>query len=759
MHDNHTFPAVHPAAGPGPVLRGSIDGQTGNTAAPSGQVAAQHSVILGNLPRFVLTHGRFCVWRFEARPNSNKPAKVPYNPVTLQRADSSNPNTFVPIDAVRDYQSRGFNGIGLFIGNGISAIDIDHCITEQNCLTPLAQDVLNTMNGAYMEYSPSRRGIRILFYTPPDFTYDKNKYLINNQKLGLEIYISQATSKYVSVTGWKFSRNADLMNGSAQLMQVAERYMLRNTPTPPASSAAPNVQAMLTGSADKAVLDAVMRSGGGQEFQALMSGDLTSCNGDHSAADMKFCSYLAAYTDDAEQMDRIMRKSGLMRDKWDRPTAGSTYGRDTITKAISTAQQYRANRAPRVPPETMQALRRNAVQQQPVQQQPVQQQLVQQQAVQQQLVQQQAQGKAPEDDDDTISARELQATPMKPVEYIVEDILPTGLTLLVGPSKIRKSWMSLDLSLSVAAGMPFLGRKTQKGGVLYLALEDSKSRIKGRMELILRGRLAPDNFYFRTHALALDAGLPGVLKKHIEKHPDIKLLIIDTFQKVRGVARHGESTYAFDYREVSLLKGLADEYGIALILVHHTRKMVDDSDPYKMISGTNGIMGSSDTAWVLLKSKRSDDTACLNVTGRDVREAELVIRFEDSMYRWVQVGTQEEVQMRAERQTVDSSPIVQTILALLKESTSGTWSGTSTKLLEAGTAKGHMLAQNGMELSNNLRDLIPLMDKYAGVKYSNRSNGNAGRIHCFTLDQHSSDETDDSVGVQGEQTENDNNKD
>ena len=181
-------------------------------------------------------------------------------------------------------------------------------------------------------------------------------------------------------------------------------------------------------------------------------------------------------------MDRIMRKSGLMRDKWDRPTAGSTYGRDTITKAISTAQQYRANRAPRVPPEMMQALRRNAVQQQAVQQQPVQQQPVQQQLVQQQAVQQQAQGKAPEDDDDTISARELQATPMKPVEYIVEDILPTGLTLLVGPSKIRKSWMSLDLSLSVAAGMPFLGRKTQKGGVLYLALEDSKSRIKGRME-------------------------------------------------------------------------------------------------------------------------------------------------------------------------------------------------------------------------------------------------------------------------------------
>ena len=771
--------AVFPAAGPGPALRGSIDGQTGNAAVPSG---AQSTVMLDSLPPFVLAYGLFCLWKFESRGNNDKPAKVPYNPRTLQRADSSNPSTFASADEVRDYQARGFDGVGLFIGNGISAIDIDHCITEQNCLTPLAQDVLNTMNGAYMEYSPSHRGIRILFYTPLDFVYDKNRYLINNQRLGLEIYVSQATSKYVSVTGWRFSSNPDLVDGSAQLMAVAEKYMLRDRPGATVSSVAPT-QAMLVSGSDNEVVDAVMRSANGEAFAALMAGDMTACDNDHSRADMVFCNYLAAYTDNAEQIDRIMRTSGLMRDKWDRAVAGSTYGRNTVAKAIESAQQYRAGRVPTLPQEMMQALRSShsqqtlppVIQQQGVQQQGVQRQAGQQQAlppvisqqdVQRQVAQQQAQWDAEweaqqaaqqavlNDDDEAISARELQAMVLNPVEYVVEEILPAGLTIMAGPSKIKKSWMSLALSLNVATGEPFLDQQTHKGAVLYLALEDSRNRVKQRMNLILKNKLAPDNFYFRTKAPTIDEGLLETLEKELEKHPDIKLVIIDTFQKVRGVTRHGENAYGYDYREVSLLKGLADEHGIACILVHHTRKMVDESDPYKMISGTNGLMGSADATWVLLKNKRSDETACLHITGRDVREAELVVRFEDSIYQWVQVGTQKEIRMRDERRMVDESPVVQTILELLRESPTGTWEGTASKLLDAGATKMRVLAPNAMALGTQIKKLVPLMSTYAGVDYAYRTNGSAGHIHCFSLAQRGADGANASAGVQNEQAEN-----
>ena len=95
--------------------------------------------------------------------------------------------------------------------------------------------------------------------------------------------------------------------------------------------------------------------------------------------------------------------------------------------------------------------------------------------------QQAAQQAVLNDDDEAISARELQAMVLNPVEYVVEEILPAGLTIMAGPSKIKKSWMSLALSLNVATGEPFLDRQTHKGAVLYLALEDSRNRVKQRM--------------------------------------------------------------------------------------------------------------------------------------------------------------------------------------------------------------------------------------------------------------------------------------
>ena len=74
--------------------------------------------------------------------------------------------------------------------------------------------------------------------------------------------------------------------------------------------------------------------------------------------------------------------------------------------------------------------------------------------------------------------------------------------------------------------------------------------------------------------------------------------------------------YASDYKEISALKALADKYNICILLIHHLRKQAAD-DPFQQIAGSNGLMGASDTSWVMQR-KRMSQTASILVTGRDM---------------------------------------------------------------------------------------------------------------------------------------------
>ena len=101
----------------------------------------------------------------------------------------------------------------------------------------------------------------------------------------------------------------------------------------------------------------------------------------------------------------------------------------------------------------------------------------------------------------------------------------------------------------------------------------------------------------------------------LREHPDTSLIIIDTLQKVREIGGDNYS-YANDYQIITRLKALADNYGICLLLVHHTRKQQAD-DKFDMISGTTGLLGAADGAFLLTKEIRTSNAACLDVSGRD----------------------------------------------------------------------------------------------------------------------------------------------
>ena len=229
----------------------------------------------------------------------------------------------------------------------------------------------------------------------------------------------------------------------------------------------------------------------------------------------------------------------------------------------------------------------------------------------------------------TIDADTLQSTAYEPVSFVVDDLLPQGLHLLAGAPKIGKSWLALWLCLCAARGKPLWTFATRPCEVLYLCLEDSFQRIQSRLFDLTED--APASVHFSTNSDTLGKGLEEQLCSFLVEHPDTVLVIIDTLQMIRGAGY--DNTYANDYRDLSVLKHIADTHGIAILLVHHLRKMNDD-DPMNMISGTTGLSGATDSNFVLRKSQRRENTATLYCTGRDIPYRELALEFDGEDHVW-----------------------------------------------------------------------------------------------------------------------------
>lgn len=214
-------------------------------------------------------------------------------------------------------------------------------------------------------------------------------------------------------------------------------------------------------------------------------------------------------------------------------------------------------------------------------------------------------------------------------KFCVSTLLPQGLCILGGASKIGKSWLVLDLCLRVAKGEPVWNLPTEKGTALYLCLEDTLRRVQERLNLLTDD--VPPNVFFATSAWSIADGLCEQIGDFVKEHPDTSLVVIDTFQIVRNGAV--DTSYANDYEEVRTLKKLADTLGICLLLVHHIRKQ-EANDPLNKLTGTTGISGAADAIFVLDKSKRSAAGATMFCTGRDIEYRELELNFSKENVSW-----------------------------------------------------------------------------------------------------------------------------
>ena len=232
---------------------------------------------------------------------------------------------------------------------------------------------------------------------------------------------------------------------------------------------------------------------------------------------------------------------------------------------------------------------------------------------------------------DTIDGATLMSTPLQPLRFVVDSLISQGLHVLAGSPKVGKSWLALWLSVMVAKGKPVWNMQTRQGTTLYLCLEDSRLRIQNRLFEIMED--APPSVHFCNDTFLIGGGLEERIETFVSEHPDTTLIIIDTPQMVRGTGY--DNTYANDYRDLSVLKKLADKHGVAVLLIHHLRKEGAD-DVFNRISGTTGVQGAVDSSFTLIEDKRGCGKAKLSCIGRDIEYREICLeRNEDNVWEMV----------------------------------------------------------------------------------------------------------------------------
>lgn len=250
-----------------------------------------------------------------------------------------------------------------------------------------------------------------------------------------------------------------------------------------------------------------------------------------------------------------------------------------------------------------------------------------------------------------LTARDLQTMAFPDIKYIVPGYITEGATILAGRPKIGKSWMALALACGVASGGTVLGNiECEAGDVLYLALEDNPRRLQRRLKKMtpLLGSW-PERLSLATSAKRLNEGGVENIAAWLDDHPGARMVIIDTLAKVRGGKKENDGIYEADYKALEDIQQLAINRGVAIVLVHHVRKM-DADDPIDTVSGSTGLTGAADT--ILVLNRDATGMVTLYGRGRDIEEIETVIEFDTSECVWRIIGDAKLARLSDERKAV-----------------------------------------------------------------------------------------------------------
>ena len=313
----------------------------------------------------------------------------------------------------------------------------------------------------------------------------------------------------------------------------------------------------------------------------------------------------------------------------------------------------------------------------------------------------------------TVSMTELYQTPYKSRPPIIDGLLYGGAYILAGAPKIGKSFLVAQIAYHISTGKKLWDYEVHQGTVLYLALEDDYQRIQSRM-FMMYGVEDSSNLYFATAANKIGNGLDEQLEFFINEHPDTKLIIIDTMQKIREVGGEAYS-YASDYEIIGRLKQFADKHCICILIVHHTRKQ-PAGDTFEMISGTTGLLGCADGSLLMQKKKRTALEATIDVVGRDQQDQILYLSKDPNTQIWNLDKTETELHKEP------PDPVLEAV-ARLVTSEQPEWTGSPSELAEALDTG---MAANALTKYLNVK-CGRLMDEY-GISYENKAKHSGRRV-------------------------------
>ena len=272
---------------------------------------------------------------------------------------------------------------------------------------------------------------------------------------------------------------------------------------------------------------------------------------------------------------------------------------------------------------------------------------------------------------ETMNHNELLDTPFEPLGYSIDKILPHGIFILAGSPKIGKSWLVLDICLSISSGNSFWNFPTEQRDVLYIALEDGYRRLQDRIMQLSDGHHDNTRLHLATKSLGIsENGLAQQIDSFMLDHPNTTLIVIDTLKNIRDTVQD-KNLYSSDYEDMKMLRKITDKHKVTLLLVHHTRKMLDP-DPLNTISGSTGLAGAVDGLWILEKTKRTGDKGKLTISNRDTKGYTFDIQLNDETLHWDFIGN-----------SIDEDDKETQFCILLDNFLQDDWTGTAKELQSA----------------------------------------------------------------------------
>lgn len=250
---------------------------------------------------------------------------------------------------------------------------------------------------------------------------------------------------------------------------------------------------------------------------------------------------------------------------------------------------------------------------------------------------------------------------LEKINWLVNDLIPKGLTIIGGAPKAGKSYFVLNLAMGLAQGKRLFGEdkaggfRGRKGRVLYLCLEDPKSRCQHRMIKIDK---TADKELLNKHleiSFTWDKLVMGGLQKiehwlKRQNQPPARLIIIDTIGKVwnKKASTGGGGAYVEDYAVYAPLADLAHKYNTSIICLIHTKKTKAE-DIFDEIYGTRATQATADNLIVLTKENEGRG---FYIRGKDIKEQHLFFTTTNGIAKWVYEGEVAEVQKTAQRQEI-----------------------------------------------------------------------------------------------------------